>query len=272
MAKKSFLGKESRKLTDVINNTYTVSDETKNAILGINTETTASEAIGVVDLIEKDQLLPRTVKNELIENIKIQFIDRFNFDNCPEDYEELKKEAKFLAGMTQYSFLLMAQRLQSIKLFELYKKDGYLDFSQFVENEMPVNKSTAYNYINLLECFGFQALGKEENLEYSKLIPMIPVFKKAPITELEREQLKHDVLKKAKSESFREMTADAKELKIKYGIEKKKDFDEERINKIKGFTEFLKKTNKSNNGEKAFLKMLRSELNVYFEKWGDYEE
>ncbi|HBI39027.1 MAG: hypothetical protein A2355_12605 [Spirochaetes bacterium RIFOXYB1_FULL_32_8] len=172
-------------------------------------------------MTEKDKLLPKTLKNKLIGNIKIQFIEQFNFDNCPEDYEELKKEAKLLAGMTQYSLLLMAQRLQSIKHFELYKKDGYLNFSQFVENEMPVNKIIAANYINLLECFSYQVLAKEENIEYSKLIPMVPVFKKAPITELEREQLKRDVFEKAKNESFREMTAYAKELKIKYGIEKK---------------------------------------------------
>jgi len=39
--------------------------------------------------------------------------------------------------------------------------------------------------------------------------------------------------------------------------------------KIKMMIELI---NKSNNGEKTFLKMLKLELNEFFEKWGDYKE
>ncbi len=216
MAKKSFLGKESRKLSDVLNQNANMSNETKDAIMGINKPDDVTVAIKKV---ESDAILTVVEKTDIINRLKEEYISLFNFNNCPEDYESLKAEAKFLAGITQYSFLLMAQRLVKIRDEKLYEKDNYDDFKSFIEGEIKIKRTMAYNYIDIVSFFGVQALEHEENLEYSKLIPIIPLLK-TERDDIPREEIKKAFIEKARSESFRDITEDARELKVKYGLSK----------------------------------------------------
>jgi len=239
-------------------------DITKQAIIEVKENPSKENITKAVEIIINDTVLYKADKDQIINHIKIEFIDRFNFDNCPEDYEELKKEAKFLAGMTQYSFLLMAQRLQSIKLFELYKKDGYPDFKAFIDHELNVSKSTVYRYIDILSFFGVAALQLQE-IDYSKLIPVLPVLKKALINEKEREAIKNDYLKKAKNESFRDITKDAKELKIKYGLEKETHKEDVNVKRIQEFTNYIKDIKEMSESENIFIKILKNEIDKLYE-------
>lgn len=140
----------------------------------------------------------------------------FNFENCPEDYFELKKEARFLSGMTQYSFLLMAQRLKKIKDGQLYKKDGYSDFKAFVEKEMPISRQTAYKYIDIITYFDV-ALERQRELDYTKLVPVLPLLKSTN-QDIPKEELKTKFINEISLKTKKELEEEAKKLKIKYGI------------------------------------------------------
>lgn len=174
----------------------------------------------VILKINKSKISPDD-KEILINSIMKEFISVFNFDNCPDDYEELKKEAKFLSGLTQYSFLLMAQRLLKIRDDELYKKDGYLDFIDFIRNELSIAKRTVYDYINLLECFGVRTFALDANIQYTKLLPVIPLLKSENI-EIPKSEIKKRFLQEIKNKSAREIKIETKELKEKYGILKRR--------------------------------------------------
>ncbi len=180
---------------------------------------TSKDIISMTDKIKKSLNLKNEDKEILINFIKENYIKNFNFNNCPDNYEDLKQEAKFLSGMTQYSFLLMAQRLLKIKENRLYEKDKYKDFKSFIENEMNIERSTAYTYIDIITYFGVGAL-QHEDINYSKLRPVIPLLKMND-SNIPKNEIAKEYIEKAKKESFRDIVEETKELKIKYGLTKK---------------------------------------------------
>ncbi len=192
--------------------------ETQEIIKAVETKPDVDSAL---EAISKDSKLSDKDKKYLSELIMSEFVDLFNFDNCPDDYETLKKEAKFFAGLTQYSFLLMAQRVMKIRDEKLYQQDGYLDFKSFVENELPINRQSAYNYISILECFGVQLVGHGNDLEYSKLLPFVPIIR-TNNPKVSSEAVKKGFIEDAKNKTKKEMVREAEELKFKLGIVKEK--------------------------------------------------
>ena len=266
---KSFLDKIKNRHTGIENNIENINmeDETKEALKDLNENTNKQEIIQIKERIKNDKIMSDEDKNILVENLRDKYQELFNFENCPNDYLSLKEEAKFLAGMTQYSFILMAQRLQAIKLGELYKEDGYSDFKSFIESELEVSRQTVYKYIDILSFFGVATL-RHEDIDYSKLIPIIPVLRNDSITTEEKETIKKEFIEKAKTESAREINKDVKELKIRYGMEKKVDEEDKEIKKIKDFIEYLKKKSKTHDGEKEVFKILESEIGEYFKRFG----
>lgn len=217
MAKKSFINKiDNADILESIEN-INMDIETKQEIKKF-VENPDKEKYGEIkEIIISDEKLSSDDRVKLIETIKNVFVKTFNFENCPEDYEELKKEAKFLAGITQYSFLLMAQRLIKIRDNELYKIDGYPDFITFIKNELTIAKRTTYHYINIIECFGVPALALHEDIQYSKLLPFIPILKSNNM-DIPKQKLKERVFSEIKTKSYRELESEAKEIKLKYGI------------------------------------------------------
>ncbi|OHD73207.1 MAG: hypothetical protein A2355_06320 [Spirochaetes bacterium RIFOXYB1_FULL_32_8] len=221
MAKKSFSIESIKRGRDLSEKakSFNSQPETISAIEDLHEKPTKENINKAIELIKKDTFIEKNNKDLLIDELRGNYVNLFNFDNCPEKYEDLKKEAKFLAGMTQYSFILMAQRLQAIQVGELYKKDGYPDFKAFIEKELEISRPTVYRYIDILSFFGVSAL-RHEDIDYSKLQPIIPVLKRALISEAEKANIRSEFIEKAKTESFRDMMKDAKNLKIKYGLEK----------------------------------------------------
>lgn len=200
--------------------------ETKQAVQDLIDNPDEKKFEKAIEAVKNDDLLPIPSKEAAIkilyemDEIKDIFLKRFNFDNCPEDYDSLKKEVKFLAGINQYSFILMAQRLKVIRDKELFIKDGYSDFKEFIEKELPIVRQSVYNYISLVECFGVQALGQgDDNIEYSKLFAFVPLLK-SDNSKINKAALIKKLFLELKQKSFRELQEEAKELKIKYGLTK----------------------------------------------------
>lgn len=257
MAKKSFLNKiDNADILESIEN-INMEIETKNEVKKFVENPEKDKYKDVENIIINDSKLSFDQRDKLIETIKNVFLKTFNFENCPEDYEELKREAKFLAGITQYSFLLMAQRLIKIRDNELYKIDGYPDFITFIKNELTIAKRTTYHYINIIECFGVPALALDEDIQYSKLLPFIPILKSSNL-DIPKQKLKERVFNEIKTKSYRELESEAKEIKIKYGILKDSE-------KMSEFEKLLLKVRKKipeniNENEEFQIKKLISEL------------
>ncbi|MFW5890937.1 MAG: hypothetical protein ACOCUI_01835, partial [bacterium] len=187
----------------------------------LETEPTKEKVVKATKLIKDDANLPETSKLELINIIKEQYVSLFNFDNCPDDYEELKAEAKFFAGMIKYNFLLMAQRLIKIRDGELYRNDGYKDFSSFIKAELNIAKRTVYDYINIIEEFGVRLVAMDREVEYSKLLPIIPLLK-SKNKKIPKKDLKEKYLKEIENKSKKQIQIEARNLKEQYGISKSK--------------------------------------------------
>ena len=110
--------KKTLKNTDNLNRGRSLAEKSKELGASKNvieiikeTETAPSKEIFVsaIKTINNDLLLTKEHKRELINDLKKTYYTVFNFENCPEDYQELKFEAKVLSEISQISFLLMAQ-------------------------------------------------------------------------------------------------------------------------------------------------------------------
>lgn len=237
------LMQRGKSLSDVAKQIDNIKEETKEAILLADENPTKENIMTAVNILEKDTAIDQKSRDELLGKLKDDYFSLFSFNNCPDDYHSLKSEAKFLAGMTQVSFILMAQRLLKIRDGELYKIDGYPDFKSFIEGELKVAKRTVYDYIDIISCFGVRLTALEENIEYSKLSPVIPLLK-ADNPDIPKEDLKSKFLKEIKIKSQRELRAEAKELKIKYGL-----INEKEVNDVHKIYKFLKLNMPSNLNE-----------------------
>lgn len=173
----------------------------------------------VQSVIDNEPQLSITEKQDIIKTFKKEFIRNFNFDNCPEDYQVLKEEARFLAGVTQYSFLLMAQRLKKIRDEELYRQDNYPDFKTFIEKEMTVTRQTAYKYIDIVNFFGVATL-RHEDVNVSKLIPIIPILKSNALSSDRKQKIKDEYVNKSKISSARDIAKEVMQIKQELGITK----------------------------------------------------
>jgi len=114
----------------------------------------------------------------------------------------------------QASFLLLGQRLMKIRDNELYIEDGYKDFKTFVETEVKISRSTAYNYIDLVSVFGVQTFGHANAPDPSKLIPLLPILR-AKREDIPSDKIKSQFIKKAKTESARDLQDEIKQIKFR---------------------------------------------------------
>jgi hypothetical protein len=159
---------------------------------------------------------------------KVSDVTGLTFENCPEDYDALKGEAKKLALSSANSFVLLGQRLSKIREGNLYKADGYKDFKSFIQGEVKISRSTAYNYIDLIDCFGVQTFVQEDAPDASKLIPALPLMKAddEKISKADKKTLKARLIKDATTKTDKEMKEDLGALKVKYGLaEEKQEID-----------------------------------------------
>jgi hypothetical protein len=173
-------------------------------------------------VIRGQMSLSKREKNRLLTELAKQFVLVFDTHDYSRDYETLKKEVKFLAALTRYSFLHMASRLITIRDNKLYRKDGYATFKDFIEREIPLSRSTVYNYIDIVTFFGVHQVGQTFDIEYSKLLPALPLLK-ANNDKIPKEAIKKQFLEGAETKTKSELASEAIKYKKKYGlvIEKK---------------------------------------------------
>ncbi|HBD95733.1 MAG TPA: hypothetical protein DC057_16310 [Spirochaetia bacterium] len=230
----------------------------KQAIKDFPTQPTPENQEVVANLINSSPELNPEIKAEIIEKFKIEsniimqaFTDKFNLRNCPDDYEDLKREAKFLVNINQYSFLIAAQRLVKIRDEELFKKDiddngnmKYKSFVDFIESELGLKKSSVYNYISILEAFDpsdFDRLSSNV-IEYSKLLPYTSIIKKIPenlkfrVVNDAITALNNNIPKSELGQRVRKWKKD-KDLKDYFKVEKKKEV--RKNDEIDKFMKFL---------------------------------
>ncbi|MBP7552835.1 MAG: hypothetical protein KA885_05360 [Spirochaetes bacterium] len=232
MNKKELLGKNDLR-GDINLLDMEMDDDTREIIKKVEAEPKKENIDKAIIQITNDDTLNNENKYVILDELKNRYISLFNFNNCPDDYETLKAEAKFLSGMTQYSFLLMAQRLLKIKTKQLYIKEGYKDFKNFIENEMTISRTTVYCYMDVYSLFfdGVQLTEHDTDIEFSKLFSVIPLLK-ANIEDSQKKEIRGRFLSEVKDKSEKEIKEETKELKIKYGLFKQKTDSKTKLDKL----------------------------------------
>jgi hypothetical protein len=172
-------------------------------------------------VIRGQENLPQRERTRLLNELTKQFVLVFNTRDYAEDYETLKKEVKFLAALTRYSFLHMAKRLITIRDNRLFRKDGYATFKDFIEGEIPLSRSTVYNYIDIVTFFGVQPVGQTFEIEYSKLLPALPLLK-ANNGQIPKEEIKQHFLEGAETKTRSQLAQEARNYKREYGLVREK--------------------------------------------------
>lgn len=221
--------KRGKSLAEAAQSIENISEETIESIDALLVNPRKENVTRTLAAVNRDDRLKDTDKKMLVDTLRGQFADLFNFNNCPDDYETLKLESLFLSELTQFSFLLLGQRLKKIRDNELYRQDGYDDFKTFVSEVIKIARSTAYNYIDLISVFGVQTFGHDNAPDPSKLIPLLPIFK-TNRDDIPEEKLKNRFIEEAKTKSARDIQEEAKKLKIKYGLAKEAE-DIDRLDK-----------------------------------------
>ena len=97
-----------------------------------------------------------------------------------------------------------------------------------VEEELPLSRGTVYNYMDIVVHFGVKPVGHEEEIEYSKLIPVLPLLRAQNDT-IPKNELKKHFLKQAGLRSKREIIEEVREYKRKYGLEHERSIDIETV-------------------------------------------
>ncbi len=220
---------ESKRLTNIIQRLKRlIKNQLARSISNIGNNPTKETIIETVEKINKSNIIDEAKKRKIVKKLQKTYISVFNFDNCPEDYQTLKNEAKFFSGMTNYSFLLMAQRLLRIRDNKLYKNDGYETFREFIDKEIALSERTVYNYIDILKVFELQTFAILENVNHSKLVKVIPLLK-AHNESIPKDELKRRFLSEIQTKSAREIEKEVVELKKQYGLIKENEVSIDRI-------------------------------------------
>ena len=218
----------------------------------------SSDAFDAIDAINKDTGLQAEKKQILITQIINVCSLIITHNNCPEDYPTLKKEVQYLSMQTQKNFVLLAQRLRAIQINQLYTIDGYPDFKTFIEKTLSISRSTVYKYIDIITFFGVELI-THENIQPTKLLPIIPVLKKGYLTPEAAKDLKEKYIEKAKNKSLSQIIKSAHYEKTKY-ISGTKN----RISKTERLITNLKTSLDKNNlteGELIQLRILKDRIN-----------
>lgn len=227
MAKKTFdINKRSKPMSKVIDE-FEGKAETVEAVKLFEKEPSIENKEKAVAAVISDPALS-IASAGLLDDIQNLFIKAFSANTLPSDYSDLKREAKYLADLHEVSGIYMAMRLKSIRDNELYKEDGYLDFKSFIDNELKISKKSVYNYIDIVEqVITPKKLISQEDIEklsanQSKIRAFMPLFKSDKINSDVKDNLRDEVFDKLDKKSFRELSEEAKNLKVTYGLSKPK--------------------------------------------------
>lgn len=134
-----------------------------------------------------------------------------------DDYETLKNEAKEYAHQSVTSFFQMGIRLKKIKDNKLFEPE-YPNFTTFLKEEFDGVRSTAYNYMSILENYDVQVLGQNPDFHYSKLLHALPLLR-SKIDSQKKNYVKKKTLEAVQNgETESKIKEKVKQWKIKYGL------------------------------------------------------
>ncbi len=225
MAKKKFdINKRSKPMTEVVKE-FEGEASTVDAVNIFENNPTIENKEKAVEAVTNDKALS-AASPELLDQIQALFIQAFSSNSIPSEYSNLKREAKYLADLNQVSGLYMAQRLVIIRDKELFKEDGYADFKSFIESELNISRSTVYNYMDIIDQFVSKRLNTtidKLSLNRSKLVPFLPLLKSDKITKKAKDKIRDNVISELDTKSFRDLSKEAKDLKVEYGLVKPKE-------------------------------------------------
>jgi hypothetical protein len=190
-------------------------------------------------------------KTELLKSIVIEYQKKYS--ELSKDYSELKKDIQFLltdiknyTGLTQIAFILIAKRLKKIRDNELYKPE-YKDFKSFFESEINKSKPTIYFYISVIETFKEmfeKSYQLDFDIQYSKLIPFLPLLKNKEIPDNEKQDIKNNAVYLVKSDkSQKDIILIAKDYKSKYGLIKESELNIDKL--VNGIIKKIPSENKA---------------------------
>lgn len=260
---KSFSPAARRNLAEAAHDIEHIEPSTIESLAKLDEQSDKEQVLAVAEIVTKDLMLNETDRSRILSDLKQNFFHVFKLDECSQDYQTLKAETKFLLGINQSSFILMAQRLTIIRDNRLYEQDNYSDFKEFIINELPIAKTTVYCYIDVVKLFGVQSSELAENLDYSKLFPLLPLLKAddKAISEEKKMEIKKEFLQKIKEEPARQIKEEAKILKEKYGLTKHSDRGEAEVlaRQIEVFKKQLPST--LNQSSLSKIKELKDYLN-----------
>jgi DNA-binding transcriptional ArsR family regulator len=149
---------------------------------------------------------PRTTE---LKNMHTKLVETLNLDNCPDDYTRLKLEAKYLAGLSDYAFVVMAQRLSAIRDQQLYTQDDYDTFRSFIEGELNLSHTTIYRHLDIFAFFGEHLIkeGEKGGTVYAKLALAVPLLRKEK-DDKNRAKLLNKFWHDSKTKSIRQMRSE----------------------------------------------------------------
>jgi hypothetical protein len=153
--------------------------------------------------------------------VEKDLFDKYNFFNCPSNYQELKYQAAVLSRLSDWTFMVMAQRLHVINEKRLYEQDGYKDFKSFIYSELNVTSRTVYNYLNILSAFGKTLYTQEPDFAYSALLPALPLLTSPKLDRAAKakQHIRLKLLKLLADGDRDRLNSTISRLKQKWGIE-----------------------------------------------------
>ncbi|HBD94629.1 MAG TPA: hypothetical protein DDY71_16555 [Spirochaetia bacterium] len=154
-----------------------------------------------------------------------------NEDNYLLDITSLTEEIKKCIKNIAYNYYKISKYLYTIKENKLYEKD-YSSFEEYINNNFPFNRITAYKLIETYKYFIIPFVKKNpinskdefeivtfSNYSYTKLVPFLPLVKSGNLSDEKKAEILN--LSFNKNKSF--MEQHAKELKL---LMKKEENDE----------------------------------------------
>ncbi len=245
--------KSKKKLNDFVKKPTVEKLESFLQILSEN------KTIGLKGYEDAEHLL----KIKLFEFIKKNYFNLFlKYLPTIKTSQELEEHAQFFYNQGSQNYILMGFTLKAIRDKNLWNKEKYGTFQNYLENELKIVKSTAYNYIDLVECFEVQTFGLLTNA--SKLLPFIPIMKSDKIDISIKKELENKLSKEIKIKSARELLEEAKQKKIEYGLSEEKPEINEKEQTIKYLDNKLEHSALKKEDWQDIINFLQNKVRTYF--------
>lgn len=195
--------------------------ETKNAVKTAIISKKKEDYIIAAALVKSDNSIIIEKKKEIQFEFRNNFINLFK--DIVMDLDIMTEEINYLSKVQEVSFVVIASRLKLIKDKKLWI-NKHESFKEYLLNETNIDYKTALQYIDIVSYFGDKILTKD--IEYSKLVPVIPLLKSKIVPDDEKETIKTDIMFSIDKDKRADIETSLLPLKEKYGLNKSKTVKE----------------------------------------------